>query len=619
MRRTVKKATVFLSILFATLPLCAESVASYSGSRIFWDTTTRRTIFQGGGYARLIELQDGRYMAVCESGGINYAFSNTKGNSWGAAQKLVTNTNNTPNCVPDLIQLRDGTIIVAYNPRPNTPYTEDRKFGIRCKRSTDNGKTWSEEIFVNDAQHTFSDGCWEPSMLELPSGEVQLYFADEGPYTSSGEQQISMCRSYDGGKTWTPAQKICFRPNYRDGMPVPALLADSATIVVAIEDNGWSGANDFLPTSVRCPLSTNWTDYWVNADSPDREKMVDYSFCALAKGGAPYLRVLPWGETVMSHQSATFSGGNLIMYCYVGDKEARNFKAMSTPFITSGSDKVMWNSLAVVDTGVVVAVGGVNGNIEMIKGYPVRTLHAPFGHPSVDGIVTRNEGYYHPTCTQVRLGTKTGVLTLADFAYDTDSLYFVCRVSDRTQDDTNGAQGDAVRLLIDAADVSDTKPQEGVYSHLFRLDGKIQRWQGRDGSWKRNDECGIRFAIGRSNSYYVLEAAIPWADLGQTEAPTSHRMGIGIEIQDRRNNAIVSEIIPDVSINAPWTWMSLWLGELPASVEPSPKSGTADRQIAKVSFYTLDGRETSPQWKGPVIVATQYKDGTLITQKRIIR
>ena len=124
-----------------------------------------------------------------------------------------------PNCVPDLIQLSDGTIIVAYNPRPSAPYTTGRKFGIRCKRSVDNGATWSDEIFVNDARHTFEDGCWEPSMLELPSGELQLYFADEGPYTSSNEQQISLCRSFDGGKTWSAAQKVSFRAGYRDGMP----------------------------------------------------------------------------------------------------------------------------------------------------------------------------------------------------------------------------------------------------------------------------------------------------------------------------------------------------------------------------------------------------------------
>ena len=225
----------------------------YNSSRIFWDTASRKVVFNSGGYARMIELQDGRYMATTETGGINIIFSSDKGNSWSGEKKIVENINNTPNCVPDLIQLKDGTIVVGYNPRPSTPYTEDRRFGIRCKRSTDNGRTWSNEIFINDASFTYQDGCWEPSFLELPSGELQCYFADEGPYTNSGEQQISMCRSFDGGQTWGKAEIVCFRKNYRDGMPVPVILHDGQTICVAIEDNGWSGFGSFVPTTVRCP------------------------------------------------------------------------------------------------------------------------------------------------------------------------------------------------------------------------------------------------------------------------------------------------------------------------------------------------------------------------------
>ena len=58
-----------LAVLYGHLPF-AHALEPYSGSRIFWDTASRRTVFSGGGYARIIELQDGRLMAVCESGGI---------------------------------------------------------------------------------------------------------------------------------------------------------------------------------------------------------------------------------------------------------------------------------------------------------------------------------------------------------------------------------------------------------------------------------------------------------------------------------------------------------------------------------------------------------------------
>ena len=66
-----------LAGLYGHLPF-AHALEPYSGSRIFWDTASRRTVFSGGGYARIIELQDGRLMAVCESGGIKIAFSQDK-------------------------------------------------------------------------------------------------------------------------------------------------------------------------------------------------------------------------------------------------------------------------------------------------------------------------------------------------------------------------------------------------------------------------------------------------------------------------------------------------------------------------------------------------------------
>lgn len=329
----MKRFLLQFTFLCLCMHLTAASMARYNGSRIFWDARTPVTIFNGGGYGRLIELSDGRLMACCESGGIKVSFSTNQGRTWSSPTLIAPNTNNTPNCVPDLVQLSDGTILVAYNPRPSEPFTEDRRFGIRLRRSTNGGRTWSNEIFVYDADYTFENGCWEPSFLELPSGELQLYFADESPYMTTGEQQISLCRSFDGGLTWTAPQRISYRSGSRDGMPVPVLLSDKRNIVVAIEDNGWSGVGDFVPTTVRTPLSNNWkNNSFVNGTSTMRHRSINHDYCPVCKGGAPYLRVLPNGETVLSHQSTYGDGDNMKMYVYVGNKQAKDFKAMSRPF-----------------------------------------------------------------------------------------------------------------------------------------------------------------------------------------------------------------------------------------------------------------------------------------------
>ncbi|MBQ8046880.1 MAG: exo-alpha-sialidase [Prevotella sp.] len=563
-RHIVFQRTLVLVFLL-TLPalLWAGNVAPYQGSRIFWDLSSRSTVFSTGWYARATQLQDGRLMAVCESGGIAVTYSSDKGASWSSPEKIAMAHDNINMCTPDVLQLSDGTIIVTYNPRPKEPYTTDRKFGIRCKRSTDNGRTWGPEIFVYDAQHTFGDGCWEPTLMELPSGELQLYFSNEGIYTSSNEQDISVCRSFDGGLSWSEPEIVCFRAGYRDGMPCPVLLKDQSEIVVIIEDNGWPGVGDFFPTTVRCPLETNWQGYFVDGTSPNRAKTLDFAYCPNATGGAPYLRVLPWGETVMSYQSAYGRSGKLSMYVALGNEEARSFKSMQHPFIVGDEQTVMWNSLCVLDTGVVAAVGGVGNSIEMIKGYPIQTFQAPYAHPVVNGKIARAEGYFNLLGAQVKMGVESGVQTTADFAYDRDSLYFVARVLDRTQNALPGLSGDGVTLLLDVADRCGVSPLDGMYRYFFRLEGTSMLYKGSDERlrWLTSTDNHSRLAVSTATSYYILEAAIPWTDLGCAVAPAGKSLRVNIELQDNRGGSpsIVSESIVDSDTKASWTWMPLYL------------------------------------------------------------
>lgn len=638
----MKNIFITLITLLSSLMPIGASVIPYTGSRIFWDTSTRITVFSSGGYARIIQLSDGRLMAACEGGGIKIAFSSDNGATWDGATTIVGYWSQMPPCVPDLIQLHDGTIIVAYNPRPSAPYSEDRKFGIRCKRSTDNGVSWSDAIFVNDAQHTFNDGCWEPSMLELPSGELQLYFADEGPYTSNNDQQISLCRSFDGGLTWSEPQKVSYRSGYRDGMPSPVLLNDQSTIVVAIEDNGWPGYGDFFPTTVRCSLEKNWADaFFVDADSEQRKKTLDLNFCSLAKGGAPYLCVLPWGETVLSWQSTYNHGSSLNMLTAVGDANAENFKAMSHPFSIGDGEQALWNSVAVIDTGVVVAVGGIGDKIEMIKGYVISQLRAPYAKPKIDGKLTAKEGYLRPKSNQVMLGGQNGVRSQADFAYDEDSLYVFAKVLDRTPY-SNVTQCDGVRLLLDANGTGAENVQEGVYCLFLRLDSTVQAWRGANRTWKKNEAEGINLRVVPSRTNYVMEAAIPWSIFGKATAPVGEPMRLAIEVQDRQASTTLTERIPDAQMNKPYTWMEFRL--LPkdgtdgissitsedfakVSINGNTISVKTNKPMKQVATYSIDGTYTDSSTvfgtfatipftkNGIAIVKITFEDGTTVIRK----
>ena len=597
---------ILLFTFHSSLFTFSATVARYNGSRIFWDARTPVSICNGG-YGRLIELSDGRLLACCESGGIKVCFSSNKGRTWSSPTLIAPNANNTPNCVPDLIQLSDGTIIVGYNPRPSQPYTEDRRFGIRLRRSTDNGKTWSDEIFVYDADYTFENGCWEPSFLELPSGELQLYFADESPYTSSGEQQISLCRSFDGGLTWMEPQRISYRSGYRDGMPVPVLLADQKYIVVAIEDNGWSGVGDFVPTTVRTTLSNNWkNNFYVNGSSSQRNRSINHNYCPVAKGGAPYLRVLPNGETVLSHQSTYGDGDNMKMYVYVGNKQAKDFKAMSMPFYQGTTKGCWWNSLAVIDTGIVVAVGGLDGKVTMVKGYPMRQFMAPYGSQLTDGQLTKDDTYYDASARQVPMGNETGTFSYADFAHDADMLYMTCLVY-RSSARSEEPFPDGIIFYVESKGLSTDVPLGTSYRFSMLPDGTLSISKGNGKEWVQTTLPSVNVASAITSTSYRLELAIPWSAIGLDAAPVGQNISVNLEITTGDGSQQLVERIPDASPLKPATWMPLKLIEADPTSFISP---TAAPFLYGGNVYDLSGQIVNGKWlNGKLSRGIFIKDG----------
>ena len=59
----MKRFNLLSAFLLTTLCSFAVKTQPYVGSRIFWDSRSPIVVFNGGGYARIIELQDGRLMA----------------------------------------------------------------------------------------------------------------------------------------------------------------------------------------------------------------------------------------------------------------------------------------------------------------------------------------------------------------------------------------------------------------------------------------------------------------------------------------------------------------------------------------------------------------------------
>lgn len=608
------KTLIYIALSAFAFPSSAVRHEPYDLPRIYWDINTQQEIFPSGNYARMIPLQDGRLMAVAEAGGgISCCYSDNGGLTWSAPELIVRSAAGIPYAVPDMVQLSDGTVIVGFNPRPSRPYSDDRRFGIRVMRSEDNGKTWQGPVFVYDAQANFEDGCWEPSFLELPDGELQLYFANENNFTHSNEQEISMCRSFDKGMSWSDPVRICCREGSRDGMPVP-VLTDSGDIVVIIEDNGHSGLSGFRATTVRSSLENNWSD-WVDGGSPDRHMIFADEAERKSVSAAPYIRKLKECGTVASWQGNRGEREGLgedqyDMFVAVGDCDAMDFKAVSQPFGLPLQKHALWNSLAVDHDGNVFAVAsigdmGKHNAIDIVKGYPMKGFAAGYGTPKIDGSFS-GEKWTAKNAQQVFMGTTTRKRSTMDFLYDKDNLYFYARVVDRNVF-IDKVDNDGITLGLDIENCCDTYPQRGMFRMFLDANGTITFYEGNAGKWDKVEVPeSICFVADVKSSYYDMEMAIPWSVLGCKSAPIDKDMRCFIEVRDRRDSEIVNETIPDAILRQSWTWPEFRLNpfgvggvddvftegnseEVKIKVENGNVCVISSRDIAQVALYSMNG------------------------------
>jgi hypothetical protein len=328
------------------------------------------------GYPRMIQLYDKTLVCVYEvsGGNIECIKSGDKGNTWSAPVIVATRQNGINMAVPEIIELQDHSLLVSYNPRPS-PIDSTRHFGIRTKKSYNGGLTRMDERLLYEAGSKFEDGCWEPAQIQLPSGEVQLFFSNEGVYTKSNEQNISIFRSYDNGLTWTAQpQIVSFRSGKRDGMPVPVLSIDKKEILCSIEDNA---VGQFKPSIIRASLKDNWRTL-NNGKGDNRNRAFKEKLSNDIYAGAPYLRQLTTGETILSYQSTEGRNKNWTNACMnvvVGNAKGKNFAGKNIPFDVPVNKSGLWNSLCILDDNTIIALTSTNAfalgatEVWMIKGH----------------------------------------------------------------------------------------------------------------------------------------------------------------------------------------------------------------------------------------------------------
>ena len=378
------KSSIWILIIcgFGINGLFAQTdTESSAGVRVAWDYSSLQQLALRGGYPRVVGLKSGKLIAVYENyqGDIHLKSSMDAGKSWSDPQNVFQSFQVSGESAgkrvkvamsnPEIIELTDGRLLLACNYRPQSNGVAP--FSIAVRVSDDAGHSWSKPKVLFEGGKDFKDGCWEPSFLQLPWGEVQLYFANESPYRQSDEQEISVFKSLDNGQSWQGPTMVSFRAGKRDGMPVAALGGEH--IYLAIEDNK---IGEFKPYIIHNSVADNWKKP-VRGNDLDRWYALDSLQADSIYMGAPYLLRLPAGEYLLSYQTnknRSKDWEKSTMEVRIGDRQARGFRRPTRPFPIPYKGEGKWNSLTLLPNGKVAALSSAKFDQEqtapwMIEGY----------------------------------------------------------------------------------------------------------------------------------------------------------------------------------------------------------------------------------------------------------
>ncbi len=555
-------------MLLSLACLATRAQSYYDGLRICWDYRTQNFLCPGV-YSRLKPLSDGSLALVYNANRAIWIRLN-RGGQWDEAIKVSADPAGQYDYTnSELLELADGRLMYAWNARAlggtNQPYK------IMAAYSADRGRTWHGEQTLYVAGHEWTDGCWEPSMMQLPvqvpeipenpevpaSGEVQLFFANEHNIADN-RQNITLLRSLDNCKTWQDPVVVSFRPTSRDGMPVPLCLQDGKGLVIAIEDNGLNG--NFKPVIIHSTMADNWRAGTVGGSSDHRWSALSPtdSLASAVYAGAPYLIQLRSGETLLSCQSSEGrkSPDFPIMQTYVGNSEARDFCCRSTPFPFIGEEdtRVQWCALAQTDDSTVMATASVSNRktqngIWLATGHlylPLRVLQAKD--------FAANWAQYDPGFF---IGGASQAQACIRAAWNKDSLYFHFQVSD--EHIVHAPEGcvpwdsDAVEVCLDYGRRGGEQVDKGMFRLLVNVKGELIAQAGAEGAWHPWTTHARRTVSPTYDGYNVL-LSVPWSDLGGL--PRKKAIHLCFSLHNNDNGPfVVHENMSGGNPDRPLTWM----------------------------------------------------------------
>ncbi len=573
------KNILFVALIIAlATPAHINAQTYYDGIRIAWDYHKQE--FCGSGvYARVKKLSDGTLALVYDTNRVLYIRKKSPTDSkWGNLIRVATDHTNTYNYTnAELIELSNGTLMYAWNARVNAE-GRGNNYKIMCCFSFDKGNTWDSPRVLYEAGDVGREGCWEPVMLQLPTGELQLYFANEYNVPNDN-QNITMMRSFDNGATWQTPEVVCFREGARDGMPVPVYLKNNLGIVFAIEDNGINGA--FKPVIIKSTVRNNWATGAVSGSSGYRYSALNSTETLPAEiyAGAPYLIQLDGGQTVLSIQSGEGRSvvGNesrALMQVYVGDRNARNFGCKSTPFpmLDNPNTSVLWNSLCQITDTTIIAASSVSGlpsnngvwtNIGKIM-TPLKSIECP-----------ENTEKWNDHSSSLFIGAESQANANIRSMWDNENLYFHFDVNDNhitTLADAMPWDSDGIEIYLDTRQSSSLGLVSGMYKFLINTKEEAFCSYATTNLW--NDwQPNINYQVITDETGYSITVAIPWSVIGGM--PSNKSVTAHFKLHNNDGGSIIyHENLTGGNPDRPNTWWRCSLTEATGISTPSSPSNT---------------------------------------------
>lgn len=431
-------------------------------------------------YSRIVKLADGSYILTAHD---SYSGGNGSTVYWATSQDLVHWTPQGKLFASRSVVnargqeatrlytngfgkvLSNGDVLMFASFRTTGTYSfwkwrDDQ--GIEMRRSTDNGKTWSEPYEV------YRGPNWEAIMLEDGDGELELYFSESRPWISGSHSGTSMVRSTDGGRTWLPGLgKEPYRVIrhtwydahqdkwlFTDQMPGLIILNDSkckAGVFESAHDYPVGGSVNFCISFAWSPEDGNWN--YIEGEEKDGTGLdvktakvgpVDRKI-DVWNGSAPSLLQFPSGETVVSY------GQDWYQWIRIGDSRARNFGDAGKYLPAKGS----WSSILLDGTHELIthmrnSTDGKNVGVILCKLALNHRIAASSHNVVIDG---GNSDWVNAD-DALFAGSKCQAQATLRCAADADNIYFLveCR-------DENVSKDDYVQVFIAPSDAAKLNAQ----------------------------------------------------------------------------------------------------------------------------------------------------------------